>query len=98
MPRKFESVSSKRKRKDYELLCKISNDRIQKKLCSGLYKQIIPKTQMVYYDDLNELVTRLNLLTYSQNAGNTGVNNEIISILEELRENNIILKLILNIM
>jgi len=52
----------------------------------GLYKEVLPKTQLIYYDDPNELVTRLNLLISSQNAGNTGVNNEIISILEELRE------------
>lgn len=57
---------------------------------SGLYKDVIPQTQLVYYDDPNELVTRLNLITSSQIAGNTGVNNEIISILEELRERNII--------
>ena len=52
----------------------------------SLYKDVIPNTQIVYYDDPNELVTRLNLLISSQNAGNTGVNNEVISILEELRE------------
>jgi hypothetical protein len=57
---------------------------------SGLYKDVIPQTQLVYYDDPNELVTRLNLLASSQSVGNTGVNNEIISILEELRERNII--------
>ena len=57
---------------------------------SGLYKDVIPQTQLVYYDDPNELVTRLNLLVSSQSVGNTGVNNEIISILEELRERNII--------
>ncbi|KAE9543701.1 hypothetical protein AGLY_002097, partial [Aphis glycines] len=51
---------------------------------SGLYKDVIPHTQLVYYDDPNELVVRLNLLTSSQNASNTGVNNEIISIIEEL--------------
>jgi uncharacterized protein affecting Mg2+/Co2+ transport len=56
----------------------------------GLYKDVLPQTQLVYYDDPNELVTRLNLLTSSQSVGNTGVNNEIISILEELRERNII--------
>jgi hypothetical protein len=44
----------------------------------------------VYYDDPNELVTRFNLITSSQIVGNTSVNNEIISILEELRERNII--------
>jgi hypothetical protein len=57
---------------------------------SGLYKNMIPNTQLVNYDDPNELVTRLNLLIASQSAGNTGVNNEIISILEELRERNLI--------
>jgi len=57
---------------------------------SGLYKDVIPQTQLVYYDDPNELVTRLNLITSSQIASNTSVNNEIISILEELRERNII--------
>lgn len=56
----------------------------------GLYKNTIPKTQLVYYDDPNELVTRLNLLESSKNAGNNGVCNEIISILEELRERNLI--------
>jgi hypothetical protein len=62
----------------------------QTKQGSGLYKDVIPQTQLVYYDDPNELVTRLNLLISSQSVGNTGVNNEIISILEELRERNII--------
>lgn len=46
----------------------------------------MPKTQLVYYDDLNELVERLNLLESSKN----GVCNEITSILEELQERNLI--------
>lgn len=62
----------------------------ESKTGSGLYKDVLPQTQLVYYDDPNELVTRLNLLSSSQSAGNTGVNNEIISILEELRERRII--------
>jgi hypothetical protein len=57
----------------------------------GLYKNTLPQTQLVYYDDPNELVTRLQLLTSSQNAGNSSVNNEIIAILEELRERKLIL-------
>uniref|UniRef100_A0A2S2NK10 Uncharacterized protein n=1 Tax=Schizaphis graminum TaxID=13262 RepID=A0A2S2NK10_SCHGA len=57
---------------------------------SGLYKDVVLQTQLVYYDDSNGLVTRLNILTSSRSAGNTGVNNEIISILEELRELDII--------
>ncbi|KAL4084060.1 hypothetical protein QTP88_029376 [Uroleucon formosanum] len=51
---------------------------------SGLYKDVLLQTQLVYYDDPNELVTRLNLLVSSRSVGNTGINNEIISILEEL--------------
>lgn len=39
-----------------------------------------------YWDDPNELVERLKLLIASQSAGHTAHNNEIISIIEELRE------------
>lgn len=44
----------------------------------------------VYWDDLNELVDRLRVLMSSQTAGHTGHDNEIISIIEELREAKII--------
>lgn len=43
-----------------------------------------------YWDDPNELVNRLRLLHASQSAGHTGHDNEIISIIEELREAKII--------
>jgi hypothetical protein len=42
------------------------------------------------WNDPNELVDRLKLLIASQSAGNSSVGNEIISIIEELREENII--------
>ncbi|XP_046742530.1 uncharacterized protein LOC124409158 [Diprion similis] len=48
------------------------------------------KTDYIFWDDANELVERLRLLTASQAAGNTSHNNEIMSILEELREAGII--------
>ncbi|KAF0753370.1 Integrase catalytic domain-containing protein, partial [Aphis craccivora] len=38
----------------------------QPKKGSGLYKDVIPQTQLVYYNDPYELVTRLNLLTSSR--------------------------------
>lgn len=44
----------------------------------------------VYWDNANELCGRLKLLIASQNAGHTGHQNEIVSILEELREAKII--------
>lgn len=45
---------------------------------------------LVYWDDPNELVDRLKLLIASKNAGNTNHDNEIISIVEELKEAGII--------
>lgn len=44
----------------------------------------------VYWDDPNELVDRLKLLIASRDAGNTGLDNEIISIIEELKESGLI--------
>lgn len=44
----------------------------------------------VYWDDPNELVERLRLLLASRQAGHSGHKNEIVSIIEELREANII--------
>lgn len=43
-----------------------------------------------YWDDPNELVERLRLLVASKSAGHSGHRNEIMSIIEELREANII--------
>lgn len=45
----------------------------------------------LYWNDPNELVDRLRLLISSQKAGNNNHNNEILSIIEELRESNIII-------
>lgn len=50
-------------------------------------KLIKPNTDYVYWNNPNELVERLKLLIASKQAGNTGLDNEIISIIEELREN-----------
>jgi hypothetical protein len=44
----------------------------------------------VYWDDPNELVERLRLLVASQTAGHSDHNNEIVSIVEKLRESGII--------
>lgn len=48
------------------------------------------KFNYTYWDDPNELVNRLRLLIASQSAGHSGHTNEIISIIEELREASII--------
>lgn len=52
----------------------------------------LPKNKIdyVYWDDANEMVNRLRLLLASQQSGHSNHNNEIMSILEELREADII--------
>lgn len=55
-----------------------------------LLKKLKPNIDYVYWDDPNELVERLKLLVASREAGNTGLDNEIISIIEEMRENGVI--------
>ena len=50
------------------------------------YKVVKSQVDLVYYDDLNELVERLKLLIAERDAGNDSHTNEILSILEELRE------------
>ena len=48
------------------------------------------KTEFEYWDDPNTLINELRLLHYSQEAGNTGVNNKIQSIIETLLKKEII--------
>jgi len=45
----------------------------------------------VHWDDSNELVNRLRLLDASHRAGNNAHDNEILSIMEELREASLII-------
>lgn len=73
------------------------NSRPQKKSFAtygeGLEHNFIPYTENIvyeYYDDPNELCERLKLLLSSKSAGNTNHDQEINSIIEELRERNII--------
>lgn len=56
----------------------------------GLMKVNLQKPSYIYWDDPNELVERLKLLIASQHAGNNNQTNEIVSIIEELREADII--------
>lgn len=57
----------------------------------GISKQITNKPiEYIYWNTPHELVERLRLLYASKIAGNTGNDNEIVSIIEELREEGII--------
>jgi hypothetical protein len=55
-----------------------------------IMKKVRSNVSYVYWDDPNELVDRLKLLVASRDAGNTGLENEIISIIEELQESGIL--------
>ena len=62
---------------------------------SGLPKFMIAQNtssnyDYVYWNDVNELVDRLKLLVAEKSAGNNSHDNEIMSIIEELREERII--------
>jgi len=50
----------------------------------------VHKMDYVYWDDPNKLVDRLQLLAASYQAGNKSHTNKIMSILEELREADLI--------
>lgn len=56
----------------------------------GLLSVSKNKIDYIYFDDPNEIVERLLLLKSADLAGNSGLNNEIISIEEELKERGII--------
>lgn len=59
---------------------------------SSPQKILIPKStvEYKYWDDVNELCDRLKLLVASKDAGHTGHDNEILAIVEELKESKII--------
>lgn len=54
-------------------------------------KKYKKSTDYIYWDDPNELIERLELLISSKNAGNCNHDNEIISIIEELKESGLII-------
>lgn len=65
--------------------------RKQSKKGTGLtLKNYKTNTDYIYWDNINELIDRLRLLISSTASGHTNHNNEIISIVEELREAKVI--------
>lgn len=70
---------------------KLKTLKLQRYLGMGLLKQDnCKKKEYIYWNDPNELVSRLQLLHSSKTAGHSGHDNEIISIEEELKEQGII--------
>lgn len=64
----------------------------KRKSGAGITLMNLPKDNIeyVYWNDPNEIVERLKLLISSQSAGHNDHTNEILSIIEEMREENII--------
>lgn len=64
----------------------------ESKLGGGLptLKKYKPNTEFVFWDDPNELIERLKMLIASRDSGNNSHDNEILSIIEELKEAGII--------
>ncbi|KAK9738948.1 hypothetical protein QE152_g9405 [Popillia japonica] len=56
-------------------------------------KTVVPygKVEYKYWDNVNELCDRLKLLIASRDAGHTGHENEILAIIEELKESQTIM-------
>lgn len=85
----IQKIKFNEKHKNFQK--KKSNEK--KKTGDGLEKPFIPYNQNIvyeYYDDPNELCDRLRLLLASKSAGNSNHDQEINSIIEELRERGII--------
>ena len=61
-------------------------------MTNKIHHSTVPtRIKYVYFDDPNEIVERLELLIGEREAGHTGVDSEILSILEELQERGLII-------
>lgn len=89
---KYKSVIQLRLgRKRSSSLPQVQTRQMMKKTTGGILMNFnTHPIEYKHFDDYNELVDRLKLLIASQSAGNNNHHNEIVSILEELREGKII--------
>lgn len=92
-----QRITSNRGSKYTQIIKKLISESYYKNRKTGKSYTDIPQmtytnknSEYVYWNDPNELVSRLRLLIASTNAGNNNHQNEITSIIEELKESNII--------
>lgn len=83
---KYQDGNDIQANKSYKYRYIISKLFNKKKAGGGIEFKNTMYPNIIYYDDVNELIDRLRLLHAEKQSGNTGVDNEIISIQEELRE------------
>lgn len=84
-------VNGNRGHKYANVISKILGTKSGEGLIPNMMKLSSSKSQYVYWDNANELVDRLRLLLSSRSSGHNGHDNEILSIIEELREADLIL-------
>lgn len=51
----------------------------------GLKMKNTNETNVIYYNNINKLINRMRLLYEAKEAGHTGVDNELVALIEELR-------------
>lgn len=69
-----------------EIVEKLFPPRHAKSVGKGMSMLRFNEPNIIYYNDINKLVGRMQLLHEAQQAGHTGLNNEIIALTEELKE------------
>lgn len=57
---------------------------------SGMSLKSLNQTNVFYYHDLNDLVDRMRLIHDAKQAGHTGLDNEMLALIEELKRKNIV--------
>lgn len=62
----------------------------KKKSVSEINLKTANQSDVLYYNDINDLVDRMRLLHDVKNAGHTGVDNEMIALVNELKRRNVI--------
>lgn len=67
------------------IISKLFPPRLTKVTGSGMTLKNSYETNVIYYNNINKLVDRMQLLHEAKEAGHTGLNNEIVALTEELR-------------
>lgn len=79
------SIYRNNSKKYKNIISKLFPPRSTKATGSGMALKNSYETNVIYYNNINKLVGRLQLLNEANQAGHTGLNNEIVALTEELK-------------
>lgn len=68
------------------IIVKLFPPRSVKQTGKGLTMKRLDETNIIYYNNVNKIVERLQLVWEAKQAGHSGVNNEIVALTDELRK------------